>query len=63
MKTAHIKATNEVATASWNRVKPTHRPNTTKNSVITQAMFKRECEEYDAGVLPFEHELYIGERV
>lgn len=22
---------------------------------------KRECEEYDAGTLPFEHERYLGE--
>lgn len=59
----HIsKLTNEVNPAKWCRVKLTHLPNNTTNSTISPAIFKRECEEYDAGTLPFEHDTYIGER-
>lgn len=57
-----MKATNSVMPANWCRVKLTHTGNPTTNSVITPAMFKRECEEYDAGILPDEHDLYLGER-
>lgn len=56
------KLSNEVNTANWNRIKLTHLKNSTTNSTITPAMFKRECEEYDSGTLPFEHDVYIGER-
>ena len=54
--------TNAEEPAKWNRVSHTHLPNRTLNSTISPAIFKRECAEYDAGVLPFEHGLYIGER-
>ena len=61
MKNYRIRATNAVSTAKWNKVKLTHIGNNTTNSTITQAMFKRECDEYDAGVLPIEHDRYLGE--
>ena len=57
-----IKASNTISDAKWNKVKPTHAGNPTTNSTITPAMFKRECAEYDAGILPEEHDLYLGER-
>lgn len=63
MKKYRMKMSNAIGSATWNKVKLTHLPNKTTNSYITPAMFKRECEEYDAGTLPFEHELYMGERV
>lgn len=56
------KLSNDVNSAKWNRIKLTHLKNSTTNSTITPAMFKRECKEYDAGTLPFEHDVYIGER-
>lgn len=62
MKKYRMKLSNSTANAMWNRVKLTNLPNNTTNSYITPAMFKRECEEYDNGILPFEHELYLGER-
>lgn len=62
MKKFTMKFTNELFNATWVRVKHTHLPNYTTNSTITPAMFKRECAEYDAGTLPFEHDLYLGER-
>ena len=57
-----MKLSNTVYPAKWNTVKLTHTGNVTTNSVITPAMFKKECLAYDDGTLPFEHELYIGER-
>lgn len=62
MKKFTKKLTNSLDTANWNRVKLTHLPNNTTNAVISPAMFKRECTEYDAGILPHEHDLYLGER-
>ena len=62
MKKHRMKATNSVSLAKWNTVKLTHTGNTTTNSVITSAMFKRESAEYDAGILHEEHDLYLGER-
>lgn len=62
MKKYRMKMTNAVSTALWNRVDLNGNNNTT-NSVITQAMFEREVKEFDEGTLPFEHELYIGERL
>lgn len=62
MKKYRMKATNSVSPARWSKVKHTHTGNPTTNSTITPAMFKRECTEYDAGVLPNEHDLYLGER-
>ena len=62
MKKFRKKLTNTLDDAKWNRVKLTHLPNSTTNSVITTAMFKRECNEYDAGILPVEHDVYLGER-
>lgn len=62
MKKFIMKFTNELCNATWVRVKLTHLPNYTTNSTITPAMFKRECDEYDAGILPHEHDLYLGER-
>ena len=61
MKKYRMKATNEVSVAKWNKVKQTHLPNITTNSFITPAMFKKECDLYDAGLLPTEHERYLGE--
>ena len=61
MKKYRMKATNSISPAKWNNVKHTHIGNTTTNSTITPAMFKRECAEYDAGVLLIEHDRYIGE--
>lgn len=57
-----LKLSNEVNPAKWNRIKLTHLKNSTTNSTISPAMFDRECKEYDAGTLPFEHDVYIGER-
>lgn len=62
MKKYRMKATNAISDAMWNKVKLTHIGNPTTNSTITPAMFKRECAEYDAGRLPEEHALYLGER-
>lgn len=62
MKKFTMKFTNALDSAKLARVKLTHLPNYTTNSTITPAMFKRECAEYDAGTLPFEHDLYLGER-
>ena len=62
MKNFTTKLTNEVMQAKWNRVKHTHTPNRTLNSVLSPTIFKRECAEYDAGVLQVEHDLYLGER-
>lgn len=61
MKKHRMKATNFVSLAKWNTVKLTHTGNPTTNSTITSAMFNRECKEYDEGVLPLEHDRYIGE--
>lgn len=62
MKKYRLKASNAIITARWDKVKLTHLPNYTNNSTISPAMFKRECEEYDAGTLQFEHDTYLGER-
>ena len=62
MKKYRMKATNSVAPAKWFKVESNGYPNST-NASISPAMFKRECEEYDNGTLPFEHDLYMGERV
>ena len=62
MKKYTMKFTNELDAAKWNRVNLTHLPNNNTNSIITPAMFKRECKEYDEGILPNEHDLYLGER-
>ena len=62
MKKYRMKATNSIAPAKWFKVEMKHQTNTT-NASISPAMFKRECEEYDNGTLPFEHDLYMGERV
>lgn len=56
------KLTNSLDPAKWNRVKLAHLPNNTTNATISPAIFKRECEEYDNGTLPFEHDLCLGER-
>ena len=56
------KLTNAVSTAKWNKVKLTHLPNTTTNHMIGADVFKRECEEYDAGTLIVHRDLYLGER-
>lgn len=61
MRKYAMKLTNTVSTAKWDKVKLTSVGNPTTNSVITPAMFKRECDEYDAGALPFEHEKYLGD--
>lgn len=61
MKKYRMKATNAIGTAKWNKVKLTHTSNNTTNSAISPAMFKRECEEFDLGILAPEHERYIGE--
>lgn len=61
MRKYKMKLTNAVSTAQWDKVKLTHVGNHTPNSTSTPAMFKRECDEYDAGVLPFEHEKYLGD--
>lgn len=56
------KLSNSVDRAVWNKVKLTNEPNKTTNCVLTADMFKRECLEYDAGVL-VHHDMYLGERV
>lgn len=56
----HIyKATNKVEKANWNKVEPIKHKNNTTNSHIPPHIFDRECAEYDAGVLPFEHDKYL----
>lgn len=60
MKKFTKKLTYSIAPANCNKANLTHLPNHTTNSVITPAMFKRECAEFDSGTLPFEHERYIG---
>lgn len=62
MKKFTKKLTNALDSAKRNRVKLNHLPNITTNSVITPTMFKRECAMYDEGILPNEHDLYLGER-
>ena len=57
-----MKMTNSVDSAKWNRVELSH-GNPTTNHTLTADVFKRECAEYDAGVLIVHHELYLGERV
>lgn len=63
MKKYRMKMTNSVSPSVWNKVKLTQYKNNTTNSVITPAMFDKEVKEYDNGTLPFEHDLYIGERL
>ena len=55
-------ATNSVAPAKRNKVKLTHLPNNTTNYGISPHIFSRECDEYDNGTLPNEHDAYLGER-
>lgn len=62
MRKITTKMTNRVDSAVWNTVKLTGAPNNTTNCVIGESIFKRECAEYDAGILPLEHDLYLGER-
>lgn len=62
MKKFSMKFSNSVSSATWNKVKLTHLPNKTTNCVISPAIFNRECDEYDCGILPQEHDLYLGER-
>lgn len=62
MRKLTTKKTNRVEPAKLNTVKLTSAPNKTTNGVIRESIFKRECAEYEAGILPFEHDLYIGER-
>lgn len=57
------KMSNAVDSAKWNKVNLTHRPNRTTNSSISDAIFKRECNEYDNGTLIVHRDLYIGERL
>ena len=57
-----MKILKSVSNANWSKVKHTNKKNTTTNSTISEALFKRECAEYDAGVLNVHHELYMGER-
>ena len=61
MKKYRMKASNSIYDARWTKVNKSSSGNHTTNSVITPAMFNRECKEYDAGVLPNEHERYLGE--
>ena len=63
MKKYRMKATNSIIPAMWNMVKHTHLPNNTTNATISPDIFKRECDEYDNGTLPFEHDRYIGEHL
>ena len=56
------KMTNAVDPAKWSRVKLTSNKNNTTNCVIGADTFKRECAEYDAGVLKVHRDLYLGER-
>ena len=62
MKNYKMKFSNALGSSVWNKVKLTHLPNKTTNSVINPSIFKRECAEYDAGILQQEHELYLGDR-
>lgn len=62
MKKYRMKVNNSVDNAKWCKVEHNHRSNTT-NATISPAIFNRECEEYDNGTLPFEHDLYKGERL
>lgn len=62
MKKFTKKLTNSLDHAIWKQVNLNNLPNNTTNSTISPAIFKRECEEYDAGTLAFEHDTYIGER-
>lgn len=39
------------------------RNNPTTNSSITEKMFKKECYLFDNGMLPNEHDKYMGERL
>lgn len=56
------KLTNAIDTAKWCRVKLTHLPNHTTNHIIGADIFKRECDEYDKGVLIVHRDLVLGER-
>lgn len=52
-----------VKTAPRIKRKKVRNNNPTTNCSIPEAIFKRECKEYDEGKLPHEHDLYIGERL
>ena len=62
MKKFTKKLTNSIDTANWDTIKLTHLRNNTTNYFISLPIFNRECDEYDAGKLNNEHELYLGER-
>lgn len=62
MKKCRKKSTNSIGSAVLCKVKLNHLPNYTTNATISPVIFKRECKEYDNGTLPFEHDLYLGER-
>ena len=52
-----------VKTAPSVKRKKVRKNNPTTNAAIPEAIFRRECKEYDEGKLPFEHDLYMGERL
>ena len=62
MKKFTKKLTNSVEPAILKHVSLENHLNNTTNSSISASIFKRECAEYDAGTLPKEHGLYLGER-
>ena len=57
-----MKLTNSTGAANWHKVKLTHLPNYTTNCTIGADIFKRECDEYDRGVLVVHCDLKLGER-
>ena len=57
-----MKIMKPIVDASWTKINHTNKKNKTTNSTITEAMFKRECAEYDAGTLIVSHDKYMGER-
>ena len=57
-----MKIYKPVADAKWSKVNHTNTKNNTTNSTISEAMFKRECKEYDEGTLIVCRDLYMGER-
>lgn len=62
MKKFIKKLTNFLYSANWSIIKLAHLRNNTTNYLISPAIFKRECDEYYAGKLNNEHDLYLGER-
>lgn len=45
------------------RRKKVRKNNPTTNYRITEAIFKRECKEFDEGTLKVSHDLYLGDRL